>query len=303
MDDVKTGGPKISIVVIAYNMSRELPRTLVTLRAPYQRNIDNEDIEIIVVDNGSSVMPEIPSDYTNVRIVSCSSPTHSPAKAINEGLALCSSPLIGLMVDGARLASPCMLSFALMADKLTAKAIIATPAYHLGNELQMQSTLKGYNQEVEDALLATVPWQENGYELFAISVLAGSSADGWFKPIAESNALFFARDIWQELEGVDEGFQTLGGGLLNLDLLIRACELKQASLISLLGEGTFHQVHGGIATNQHREDATWDVFHEEYVALRGKPFAKPKNQPLYFGAINPEHKEALKLSTELFCDD
>ena len=46
--------PLISIVVIAYNMERELPRTLYTLLSPYQMGIRNPDIEIIVVDNGSS---------------------------------------------------------------------------------------------------------------------------------------------------------------------------------------------------------------------------------------------------------
>lgn len=290
--------PKISIVVISYNMQRELPKTLLTLRAPYQQGISNDDIEIIVVDNGSKAPPNIPSGFTNVKFVTCTQSSHSPAKAVNEGLALCSAGLIGLMVDGARLVSPRLLSYALMANKLSANAVIATTAYHLGSEVQMQSTLEGYNQKAEDALLDSVPWQENGYELFNISVLAGSSCDGWFKPIAESNALFFGRNIWDVLEGVDEGFKTLGGGLVNLDLFVRACELQETTLITLLGEGTFHQVHGGIATNQHREDASWDVFHAEYVTLRGKDFSKPVKKSLFFGGINSEHNEVLKYSTD-----
>ena len=45
-------GPRLSIVVIAYNMARELPRTLQTLSANYQRGIDPHDYEVLILDNG-----------------------------------------------------------------------------------------------------------------------------------------------------------------------------------------------------------------------------------------------------------
>ena len=45
----------LSIVVVAFDMVRELPRTLTSLSTPYQRGIDREDVELIIVDNGSAV--------------------------------------------------------------------------------------------------------------------------------------------------------------------------------------------------------------------------------------------------------
>ena len=43
---------RLSCVVIAYDMDRELPRTVHTLSRG-QRGIDPDDYEIIIVDNGS----------------------------------------------------------------------------------------------------------------------------------------------------------------------------------------------------------------------------------------------------------
>ena len=290
--------PKVSIVLINYNMSRELPKTLFTLEPPYQQHINSEDIEIIIVDNGSSRPINIPAGYSNINLVHCAHPTHSPSRAINLGVAAASSDFIGLMIDGARMASPQLLHFAIMAKNLAKRPVVSTLAYHLGSEVQMKSTLKGYNQEIEDKLLNSVPWQQNGYELFNISVLAGSSRSGWFKPIAESNALFLTKEMWQELDGVDEQFQTPGGGLVNLDLYIRANELQASTLFSLLGEGTFHQVHGGVATNQHREEASWAVFHDEYKTIRNKPFKIINIEAVHLGKIRSEHRDTIASSIE-----
>ena len=44
----------VSVVVVVYNMPREAPRTLHSLSASYQRHIDADDYEVIVVDNGSN---------------------------------------------------------------------------------------------------------------------------------------------------------------------------------------------------------------------------------------------------------
>ena len=47
--------PDISLVIAAYNMARELPRTLRSLMPSYQRGMDGLFCEIIVIDNGSPV--------------------------------------------------------------------------------------------------------------------------------------------------------------------------------------------------------------------------------------------------------
>jgi glycosyltransferase involved in cell wall biosynthesis len=285
--------PKLSIVVISYNMTRELPRTLFTLRHPYQKDIDNNDIEILVVDNGTNEPAEISEDWHNVQYLNFQNPTHSPVSAINYGLARAKAELVGVMIDGARMASPNLLNYAILANKLNDRSVISSMAYHLGAEVQMQSVLKGYNQLEEDKLLASVPWQTDGYRLFDISVFAGSSAQGWFAPTAESNALFMPTTLWNELGGYETKFQTPGGGLVNLDTYLRATELPNSLYVKLIGEGTFHQVHDGIATNQRREDASWQIFEEEYQKIRNKPFKRHTREALLFGQVNPHHKKLL----------
>ena len=57
--------PKVSIVVISYNMNRELPRTLLSLSLPYQKDIGRDDFEVILIDNGSKV-PPTPADFAHL---------------------------------------------------------------------------------------------------------------------------------------------------------------------------------------------------------------------------------------------
>jgi len=44
---------RLSVVIVAYNMERELPRTLQALAPSYQVDGERLDYEVIVVDNGS----------------------------------------------------------------------------------------------------------------------------------------------------------------------------------------------------------------------------------------------------------
>jgi len=278
--------PTLSLVVIGYNMQRELPRTILSLSPEMQKGIEADDYEIILIDNGSTEPIDLEICHrwnAPLRYIEMSNPTVSPVPAINRGLELARGELCGVMIDGARIASPGMLLRTIQASRLHDRPVISTLGFHLGSEVQMASVHKGYNQEKEDRLLEQANWTGDGYRLFEISVFAGSSAGGWFKPIAESNALFMPRALWHELGGYEEQFVSPGGGLANLDTYSRACALPDSQLIILLGEGTFHQVHGGIATNalvSKREE-----FQAEYRKIRGYPFQIPRVNPLYLGQI------------------
>lgn len=291
--------PKLSVIVIAYNMARELPRTLRSLSPDMQIGIDPEDYEVIVVDNGSTAPLDEPAcrrwlPSLVVHRIDTDSP--SPVAAINHGLSMAQGDLIGVCIDGARLASPGLLASALRAAKLSDTPVIGTLGFHLGPDVQMKSVQAGYSQAREDALLEEANWTEDGYHLFSISVLAASSAKGWFLPIAESNALFLKREHWQALKGYDLRFQKPGGGLANLDTWRRASELPEAEIILLFGEGTFHQVHGGIATNSPRL-MFWE-FHDEYVAIRGKAFRPPSAPPLLVGRMPAQALPSVAWSAE-----
>jgi tetratricopeptide (TPR) repeat protein len=273
--------PDVSVVIVAYNIPRELPRTLLSLSANYQRHIAPEDYEIIVVDNGSDppVTPQLLEGLPgNFRLIRIDHATSSPAQAINRGLAAAQGRVIGVMVDGARIATPGLVYFALQGCHLYERAVVATLGWYLGSDSsQRWAIANGYDHAGEDALLASIDWPSDGYRLFEVGALDESSIDGWFAPIAESNALFLHRQIWQDLGGADERFELPGGGLLNLDMFKRALELPRAELVILLGEGTFHQFHGGIATNANIDTfpKTIGRWFTQYSAIRQQPWSYP----------------------------
>jgi glycosyltransferase involved in cell wall biosynthesis len=270
------------VLVVAYDMDRELPRTLASLSRAMQRGVEAITYEVIVVDNGSSRPVRSPegAEYTVIRIDDAQP---SPAAAINLGLSRASGDLIGVLIDGARLASPGLIRHAVLGSRLHDRAVISSLGFHLGPDLQMRSVREGYDQATEDVLLAGSGWEQDPYRLFTIAVFAGSAQNGWFMPIAESNALFLRRALWEELNGYDERFAAPGGGLVNLDTYERACGLPDSQLVVLLGEGTFHQVHGGVATNALVSPAA--AFNQEYASIRGRPFRSPETSPLYLGTM------------------
>ena len=261
-------------------MAREAPRTLRSLAADYQRHIDADDYEIIVVDNGSSPPfdPNVLDGLAgNFRLIRMDPAPPSPARAANRGLAEARGKIIGMMIDGARMVTPGLLHFSRHGAQLYERAAVTALTWHLGFDLQGWAIQAGYNKDREDALLSSIDWPRDGYRLFEIATLAGSSTDGWFVPISESNALFLRRDAWDALGGLDERFDAPGGGLVNLDVWRRAMELPGAEQVMLLGEGTFHQLHGGVATNaapRSLEDSL-EKWHAQYQAIRGRPWANP----------------------------
>jgi len=284
--------PALSVIVVVYNMAREAPRTLHSLSASYQRNIAADDYEVIVVDNGSQppfdvrLLDGLKGNFRLIRM----DPAHpSPARAANRGLAEARGETIGMMIDGARIVTPGLLNFARHGVRLYEQAAVTALTWHLGFDFQGWAIEGGYNRDREDALLASIDWRRDGYRLFEIATLAGSSSDGWFLPIGESNALFLRREAWDALGGLDERFDAPGGGLVNLDTWRRTMELPDAEQVILLGEGTFHQLHGGIATNvaPRSLEQSLEKWHAQYQTIRGRPWANPHPQhaPTYLGTL------------------
>lgn len=293
--------PKLSIILVAYKMSREVPRTLESLSIAYQRNVKQQDYEIILVENFSDELVDnkaLKKLYPNLRYFLNTKNPSSPSYALNYGLKKSRGCHIAFCIDGARMFSPGVLDGILKASQLYKKYVVATHAFHLGHEVQSVSVAKGYNQDKEDELLKSVPWKENGYHLLDISVFAASSSGGWFSSIAESNCIAMPRKSALLLQGYSEQFITLGGGYANLDFYKRAQALTCHQLVYFLGEGTFHQVHGGVATNQPNPPIR--EYAEEYEKIRGKKFTTtelPKNITyIGFVSITTSNKKHLVAS-------
>jgi hypothetical protein len=282
---------RVSVVVVIYNMAREAPRTLYSLSANYQRDIEPEDLEIIVVDNGSNPAFDggvLEGLSGNFRLIRLDPAPPSPAHAINVGLAAATGSTIGVMIDGARLVTPGLLHFARAGVGLYPRAVVATLGWYLGYDQQRWGLECGYNKAREDAILSDIAWQEDGYRLFDVSAADETTVDGWFGAICESNALFMNRASWDALGGVDERFDVPGGGFVNLDLMTEALERPGSRLVVLLGEGTFHQLHGGVATNASPRaiSAAVSGWREQYTAIRGKVWSPPvKAERTYLGAL------------------
>jgi glycosyltransferase involved in cell wall biosynthesis len=281
--------PELSIVIAAYNMARELPRTVYSLSRSYQRGIDNLKYEIVVVDNGSPVPIDrvaIEAIAPEVRVMYTDGYSASPAKAVNSAVGSTSGHYVCVVLDGARLVTPGVLALARAALALDEIALVTTFAWHLGPQHQTLSQQSGYSAAVEDDLLKSIDWPGNGYRLFEIAALAYANPLGWFGTVNESCCTFLSRESFVGLGGYDESFTSPGGGYVNLDFFSRASERSKTGLIVLLGEGSFHQIHGGVATNAIDPGKIDPEFRSEYERVRGRPYVAPSVDPLYIGRVS-----------------
>ena len=267
---------KLSVILISYNMAREIPRTLRSLSRSYQQGGEDLAYEVLLVDNGSSV-PLDKATWADVdvpvRLIRIQDARSSPASAINIALEQAAGEIICLMIDGAHMLTPGVFKMALSSYQAFENAVVAVRYFYLGMDEQTVSVAKGYTQQAEDKLLERINWPEDGYRLFEISIplRSGASRLTWFNRMFESNCLFMKRSLFKQLHGADERFDYPGGGFLNLDIFKRAVESPGVKPLQIIGEGSFHQLHGGTTTNSSGEerDARLEKYREQYAQIRG----------------------------------
>ncbi|RVD57253.1 glycosyltransferase family 2 protein [Mesorhizobium sp. M2D.F.Ca.ET.185.01.1.1] len=277
-------------------MNREAPRTILSACCPYQKDVSPEDYEVIVVDNGST-SPFSLGDEVNFspipRIVSMPNPQPSPVFALNwAAMHLARGTHVLFAIDGARIFSDQLIANMLKAHAACADAFVYTLGCHLGSDVQMVSTIQGYNQEVEDKLIADSGWPARSAGLYNISVFAGSSSGGFWRPIQESNAFSMPRRLLDGLGGYHTGFTSPGGGLANLEIFARYVQRPNAKNICLLSDMTFHQVHGGIATSG---KVQYPTFAEEYLSIFGREYVRPSFDTIYLGPLRAEAAKFAKI--------
>ncbi len=296
--------PLLTIIVVVYKMPVQAKNTIRSLLPSVQHGCREEEYEVIVVENSSDqtldreFIDDLPGNF---RYLLRRETAPTPVYAVNEAASLARSPVIGVMIDGARMVTPGVVRGMLQAYKIEPKAVVSVPGYHLGQELQQVAVEKGYDVTTDQQLLASSEWEEDGYRLFNIACFSGSCAGGFFLPNSESNCFAMPEAIWRALGGMDERFNLRGGGMVNLDFYRRACEHPGVQHVVLPGEGTFHQFHGGVTTGGEPVEAR-EVFieqiKEQYRQLRGEDFASPKTNPMYLGSIHSAALRFLKHSAD-----
>ena len=282
----------LTIVVVAFNLPRELPRTLYSLSKRYQVDVENVDYNVLVVDNGSE--PPISESFVKqfgdeFRLLSVENPNPSPVMAANLGIGAAESDLVALILDGARMVTPGTISWSIRASQLHPRPIITPLAWHLGPKHQSISVTEGYSCSVEDDLLASIEWKKNGYRLFAISSLAYANPDGIFHGTNESTFLVARKEEILKIGGLETRFGIPGGGFAALDFFERLIEDSNRQLIVILGEGTFHQLHNRSA-HKGNTDA---LYRDNYKAIRGRHYSRPQVSPWYVGHVSDAEKRWL----------
>lgn len=186
--------------------------------------------------------------------------------------------------------TPGVLNWGLDLTRLSASAVTEVRGWHLGPKIQSESIQEGYDREEERRLLDGVRWFENGYRLFDVSVPSGSTRGGFLGRAHESGCLFMHRSLFNALGGYDECYSHPGGGLVNLDFFWRAVTTA-TTVFTLLGEGHFHQAHGGAATGLRKTEfaASFHQWKAEYERL-SRPLEQnpPPYKPILAGHVPKE---------------
>lgn len=296
---------KLSVILIAYDMAREIPRTLQGLARDYQRGAQDLEYEVILVDNGSPE-PLDPATWAHVDVpvtfIRLDDAHPSPAGAINIAAARAQGDILCLMIDGAHLLTPGVFSMALACYAAYGDmTVVATRYFWMGPESQNDSIAKGYNKQVEDQLLESIDWPRDGYRLFEVgtALRTGGENISWLNRMFESNCLFLPRSLFLEQGGADERFDIPGGGFINLDIFNRAVEAPGVTPAQLIGEGCFHQLHGGTTTNVTPEerDASLETYRRQFEEIRGHANIITTKIFMYMGAIPNEAAKIHKLNT------
>src|SRR5262245_18402870 len=109
-----------------------------------------------------------------------------------------------------------------------------------------------------------------------------------------------------QVGGFDESYSMPGGGFANPEFYERMTSDPKVTVVSRLGEGSFHQVHGGVTTNQPDPDERRRRvfgYGEHYAETKGRHFRGYVKPIHYVGRIlTPEARRTRprRLTAHLF---
>ncbi|MCH7788799.1 MAG: hypothetical protein IH940_05090 [Acidobacteria bacterium] len=300
----------LSIIVVIYNMKREAARSLHSMSRSYQLDVEDVSYEVIVVDNGSDADQRLSEadvarfgpEFRLVEMGDDAPP--SPVPALIAGTECARGRAFAFMIDGAHVLTPRVIAQGLRGLAAYDPAIVMTQQWYVGPGQQNDLMLEGYDETYEDELFVQIDWPNDGYRLFDIGSFVGDR--DWFDGMWESNCLFAPRALIAQVGAFDERFDVAGGGYANLDLYERLGSDPATTVVSILGEGSFHQTHGGTTTNQaeilERGRRLID-YRQSYEDLRGRTFQGPGKPIHYVGNLwyaNARRTKPRRMNAPLF---
>jgi len=294
--------PVLSIIVIVYDMALQAMNTLYSLSSRYQQHVSGEEYEVIVVENTSrhNLDPVVVETLgANFRYFLRDESGVSPAAAINFAFQQCRGSYVGLMIDGARILTPRVVQYALTAGRLNPRSMVVTPSYHLSAAEQHTVSPDDYNETIEQQRLAHIRWKENGYRLFDAACMGAAHRFGYLSPPMESNCFFGAYSDFERIGFADERFNLRGGGALNLHMFRSLGLLPRIPYFVLIGEGSFHQLHGGVTTyNSEEHDTIVESFRDQLQVIWNDEFHGLRRDPILFGAVTDPARRFLLYSSQ-----
>jgi cephalosporin hydroxylase len=96
--------------------------------------------------------------------------------------------------------------------------------------------------------------------------------------------------VLDQVGAFDESFSVPGGGYANLELFERLASTPEVTIATIVGEGSFHQVHGGNTTNVSDADERrrrLASYAQQYAEIRGRPFRGPTGMMHFVGSMPP----------------
>ncbi|MEM8696341.1 MAG: glycosyltransferase family 2 protein [Pseudomonadota bacterium] len=265
---------ELTIIINFHNMRRQAERTLFTLSRTFQRDCADIAYNVVTIDHGSS--EKLDADRVrgageNVRYLYLDTDAVSPCRALNAAVEDAQSEFVLIAIDGARMFSPGVIAQCRAAADRHDHPFAFCLNAHLGVDKQYRLAEKGHSQADEDALLATVDWRADGYRLFDIACLGNLMAHDHGPN--ESNVLFLKKADFLSVGGYDPAFASPGGGFAGIDLFRRLVGSATIDPVLLIGEATFHQMHGGTVTETYGEPrkARIAAMAEEYAEITGAP--------------------------------
>ena len=283
----------LSVVVVFYNMRREAARTLHSLSRAYQRGIDDLDYEVIVVENGSDEDQRLGEEFVRsfgpeFRYLDLGEDaTPSPTDALNRAIKIARGTRVRAhdrrctrrhpgrpAVRHGRACAP--------TSPRSSRPNSGTSGPGSSRSSSTRATTRRRGRAVRRRSTGRPTGTGSSRSATSSATATGSTA------CSRATACSCRARSLEQVGGFDDSFSMPGGGYANLDLWERLASSPDVTMVSILGEGSFHQVHGGTTTNDSaHDDRRSKIFGygEHYEELRGRLLRGPAKPMHYVGTL------------------